>query len=87
MATTHIHIRDARDRLIDLLGIGQTYPLRDLTVRDEQLTVAFNTSAKVPIEPSQMDVKYQLYGKDNTPVAGESEEGRLGKRGKSRWAP
>ena len=34
MAITHIHVRDARDRLIDLLGIGQTYPLRDLAVRE-----------------------------------------------------
>ncbi len=63
MATTHIHVRDARDRLIDLLGIGQTYPLRDLTVRDEQLTVAFNTTAKIPIENSQQGVLYQLHHK------------------------
>jgi len=59
--TTHIHLRAARDRLLDLLGIGQTYPLRDLAVRDEQLTVAFNTAAKVPIEDSQLDVLYQLH--------------------------
>jgi hypothetical protein len=75
MAITPIHIRDARDRLIDLLGIGQTYPLRDLTVRDEQLTVAFNTSAKVPIEPSQRDVTYQLHDKDNQPVARAEVQG------------
>jgi hypothetical protein len=75
MAITHIHVRDVRDRLIDLLGIGQTYPLRDLTVRDEQLTVAFNTSAKVPIEPSQMGVLYQLHDKNNKPVAGAEVQG------------
>ncbi|MFN8459462.1 MAG: hypothetical protein U0401_33230 [Anaerolineae bacterium] len=63
MVTTHIHVRDARDRLIDLLGLGQTYPLRDLAVRDEQLTVAFNTSAKIPIENSQKGVLYRLYYK------------------------
>lgn len=75
MVITHIHVRDARDRLIDLLGIGQTYPLRDLAVRDEQLTVVFNTSAKVPLEPSQMGVVYQLYDKDNKPVAGAELKG------------
>lgn len=61
--TTHIQVRDARDRLIDLLGIGQTYPLQDLAVRDEQLTVAFNTTAKIPVENSQKDVIYQLHHK------------------------
>jgi hypothetical protein len=61
MTSTHIQVRDARDRLIDLLGLGQTYPLQDLAVRDEQLTVAFNTPAKIPIENSQKDVLYQLY--------------------------
>lgn len=46
--------------MIDLLGLGRTFPLRDLPVRDEQLTVAFNTTAKIPIEFSQKDVLYQL---------------------------
>ncbi len=75
MAITPIHVRAARDRLIDLLGIGETYPLRDLAVPDDQLTVAFNTSAKVPIEPSQMDVMYQLRDKNNNPVAGAEVQG------------
>src|SRR5437868_14357261 len=55
-----IQVRDARDRLIDLLGIAQTYPLSDLPVPDERLTVAFNTTAKIVIEYSQPDVLYQL---------------------------
>lgn len=66
--TTHIPIRDARDRLIDLLGFGETYPLRDLPVRDEQLTVSFNTPAKIPIDNSQIDVFYHLYDKNDLPV-------------------
>lgn len=57
---TPITVRDARDRLIDLLGFGQTYPLADLAVQDEQLTVAFNTIAKIPIDDSQKGVLYQL---------------------------
>ena len=67
MTITHIQLRDARDRLLDLLGIGQTYPLQDLAVHDEQLTVTFNTTAKIPIDNSQQGVLYQLYDHD-TPV-------------------
>ncbi len=63
-----ISIRDARDRLIDLLGFGETYPLRDLAILDEQLTVPFNTSAKIPLEPSQLEVLYQLYDREDHPV-------------------
>src|SRR4026207_903313 len=37
----HIYARAARDRIIDLLGIGETYPVRDVTVDEEQLTVDF----------------------------------------------
>ena len=66
--TRELPIRDARDRLIDLLGFGETYPLRDLSIRDERLTVPFNTSAKIPIEASQADVLYQLYSRDDQPV-------------------
>lgn len=57
---TPLTVRDARDRLIDLLGFGRTYPLADLVVQDEQLTVAFNTIAKIPIDDSQKGVMYQL---------------------------
>ena len=57
---TPLTVRDARDRLIDLLGFGRTYPLADLVVQDEQLTVAFNTIAKIPIDDSQKGVLYQL---------------------------
>lgn len=57
---TPITVRDARDRLIDLLGFGRTYPVANLAVQDEQLTVAFNTIAKIPIDDSQKGVLYQL---------------------------
>jgi hypothetical protein len=60
-STSHIQLRDARDRIIDLLAIGQTYPLQDLAVPDDQLTVAFNTEAQIPIEESQEGVLYQLH--------------------------
>lgn len=56
---THIQLRDARDRLIDLLGFGETYPLRDLTVIAPM--VVFGAATKIVIENSQKDVLYQLH--------------------------
>jgi len=70
-----IPLRDARDRVIDLLGFGETYPLRDLPILDEGLTVPFNTRAKIPIESSQIGVLYQLFDREKRPVKiGPSED-------------
>ena len=66
--TSDKHVRAARDRLIDMLQIGKTFPLRDLDVRDERLMVPINATAKVPIEISQSDVLYSLYTRDDKPV-------------------
>ncbi len=66
--TTHFQIRSARDRLIDLLGVGETYPLADLPLRDDQLTVAFTNTAKIPIEDAQPWVVYELHDPNNQPV-------------------
>lgn len=63
-----IPIRDARDRLIDFLGFAQTAPLQDLSILDEQLTVPFNVSAKIPIALSQKAVNYQLDDLEDVPV-------------------
>ncbi len=60
--------RDARDRIIDLLGFGETYPLRDLPVRDERLTVSFGATATIPIETSQKGVEYGLLTKQGESV-------------------
>jgi hypothetical protein len=60
--------RAARDRLIDLIKLGATYPLRDLPVRDEHLTVPYNQSAQIPIESSQRDVVYELRDANGAPV-------------------
>ena len=70
--THHIQVRDARDRVIDLLKIGQTYPLRDLAVPDDQLTVPIDDTAHVAVEDSQQDVTYQLHDKDDQPVIGKA---------------
>lgn len=63
----HFHLRDTRDRLIDLLGLGETYPLQDVAV-SERLTVPFEVSAKISIDPGQPAVEYELHDRDEEPV-------------------
>ncbi len=58
-------LRDARDRLIDLLAIGHTYPLADLPVSSTP-TVAWGQSGRVVLISSQPGVFYQLLGKDDS---------------------
>lgn len=55
----HLRLRDARDRVIDLLGFGRTYPLRDLPIV-RHLIVAPGTPTAIPIEFSQRGVLYSL---------------------------
>lgn len=57
-------VRDARDRLVDLLRLGETYPLRDLPVDDDRLTVPFNQPARIPVGYSQRGVRYELRDPD-----------------------
>jgi hypothetical protein len=59
--TTQSLLRGARDRVIDLLGLGETYPLQDTAVSADRLTVAFGTSAKISIFPGQTDANYTLH--------------------------
>jgi hypothetical protein len=56
-----IQLRDARDRISELLGLGHPYPLRDLPVPSEGLKVPFGQEAKIPVEYSQVGVLYQLH--------------------------
>lgn len=71
----HIAARQARDEIIELLGLGEAYPLRDLPVRDERLTVAYNKSASIPIELSQRGVTYQLRNSKNGSVIVRTDGG------------
>ncbi len=64
-----LKFRDARDRVIDLLEIGQTYPLADIKIDD--LTVAYGERAAIFISFSQKNVSYQLYDKDKNPITPE----------------
>lgn len=63
-----IPLRDARDRMVDLLGIGKTYPLRDLAIADVG-TVAYNVKARIIIHNSQQGVSYQLCDNKQLPFA------------------
>ena len=63
---THLHLRDTRDKLIDLLGFGETYPLQDVTV-SAWVKVPFGDPATISIEPGQPDVEYEIH-KDGTRV-------------------
>ncbi|PTL78101.1 hypothetical protein [Vitiosangium sp. GDMCC 1.1324] len=63
----HIRVRSARDRLIDMLGLGETYPVQDVVVQGEQLTVLFNHPSVFDINPGQVDVRYELF-EGNVPV-------------------
>ncbi len=69
MSTTKdILLRAARDRLVDLLGFGETYPLQDVEVRKERQTVPVDTTAKIPILPGQTGVRYKLHDLDEKPL-------------------
>jgi hypothetical protein len=68
-----ILLRDARDRLIDWLAIGQTYPLRDLAIADIG-TVAYNMKARIIISYSQADVSYCLCDSQQQPLVPEIKQ-------------
>ncbi len=55
-----IDVRGARDRVIDLLQLGQTYPLPDTDVHAQSLTVGYGMSPTLYIDPAQKGVRYQL---------------------------
>ncbi len=71
-AMTQILLRAARDRVVDLLGIGETYPLQDVPVSADRLTVAINMTAKISIDPGQSDVSYTLRDHDDKTVSSDS---------------
>lgn len=68
-----IPLRDARDRLIDWLALGQTYPLRDLAI-DDVGTVAYNMKARIVIQNSQQGVSYLLCDDKQQPLKPEIKQ-------------
>jgi hypothetical protein len=55
--------RDARDRMIELLGLGLPWPLRDVPLPAE-LVVTQGSSAAITLGFSQIGVRYQLWDRD-----------------------
>jgi hypothetical protein len=55
--------RDARDRMIELLGLGLPWPLRDVPLPAE-LVVTQGRSAAITLGFSQIGVRYQLWDRD-----------------------
>jgi len=70
-----IDLRGARDRLIDLLRIGETYPLLDTAVHAQSLTVGYNMSPTLFIDPAQVNVRYELCDEHGVPFAGHTVDG------------
>ncbi len=73
-----IDVRGARDRLIDLLKIGQTYPLADTEAVSQSKTVGYGMAPIFFIDPGQLGVRYQLCEQSGEPVAGISIDGTAG---------
>ena len=71
-ATTQIPLRAARDRVVDLLGLGESCPLQDVPVSADRLTVAINTTAKISIDPGQSDVTYSLRDRNDKSVSSDT---------------
>lgn len=61
--------RDARDRMIVLLGLGSPFPLRDLRLT-YPAQVPLGLPAEVRIRAGQAGVRYQLCDEDGNPLPG-----------------
>ena len=73
--TSNIQLRDARDRILELLNLGETYPLRDLPVSRDIMVVP-NSKAKISIDNSQLGVTYELLDPEKGPVATQKGTGQ-----------
>lgn len=85
-------LRSARNRVIDLLGLGDTFPLSDLTVAEGGINgpikVSHGSRARITIDDAEAGVRYELRGPDGRPltdaqgqplppVAADGADGRL----------
>lgn len=73
-----IDVRAARDRVIDILGLGQTYPLPDVDVSAQRITVDYNRNAALDISPSQINVRYELWDGDKVASPASTVDGTGG---------
>ena len=67
-----IALRSARNRVIDALGLGDTFPLTDLVVADGgvdgPIKVAHGRRAHIAIDGAEAGVRYELRGPDGRPL-------------------
>jgi hypothetical protein len=71
LLTSAHRYRDARDRVVDSLELGRTYPLADLDI-GKTVTVPYGTPAEISIADSQPGVVYTLCDRAGKPVLTES---------------
>ena len=64
---TQLKLRNARDQMVQLLGIGMPYPLRDLKLRYDAI-VAYNHAAPITILGAQVGVRYLLCDEDGNAI-------------------
>lgn len=74
MANT-IFTRDARDRAIDKMGFGYSYPLRDLPLNPVTVIVPFGCPARIEVHHSQLNHNYQLYNAETNQPEGDPQLG------------
>ena len=67
MAESTVQHRDARDRVVHALGLGLSYPMRDLPLTYDAM-VAFDLVTQITIGGSQAGVRYQLCDEDGNPI-------------------
>lgn len=70
-----IDVRCARDRLVDLLQLGETTPIRDVNVEEAQLTVNVGAPCEIEIDPGEAGVRYELFEGDAAVVPACSVDG------------
>ena len=70
-------LRGTRDRIIDLLGLGETYPLADTPLIPEWPLTLFGERLVLIIRPSQVGVRYTLYEGDAPVYAGDAPGDRV----------
>ena len=73
-----LRLRDRRDRLLSLLGIGHPWPLRGIPFKEEQVMVATGKSAAIELRYSQPGVGYQLVEVASGASVGEAAAGNDG---------
>src|SRR5882762_1016153 len=68
MPTHDVPVRGTRDHIIDLLEIGDTYPLTDVNVVANPPKVTFGGTTTIDIEAAQAGVTYQLCDPTGVPL-------------------